>query len=210
MQSIFLNNMNKLFFLLFFLFSCSSVKADATYYKVIRVVDGDTFVLQHIGKVRLIGVNTPETKDPRRPVQFFGKEASQFLTKLITGKNVRLEYDQQRKDKFQRTLAYAYLEDKTFINAKIIEEGYGFAYTRYPFQKMELFRSLEKKARESRKGLWHEAIQKPSPTQKKFECSRKRCKHIKTCEEARYLLKVCGHTQIDNDGDGIPCEKLCH
>lgn len=201
--------MNKFLIYVFFLVSCTSLEADTTYYKVVRVVDGDTFVLQHIGKVRLIGVNTPETKDPRRPVQYFGKEASEFLTKLITGKSVRLEYDQQRKDKFQRTLAYAYLPDNTFINAKIIEEGYGFAFTRYPFQKMELFRSLENKARDSQKGLWHEAIQKSPLTSKKYECARKRCKEIKTCDEAKYLFRTCGLTHMDNDGDGIPCESLC-
>lgn len=200
--------MNKVLCLLWILFSCSSTNADGPYYQVVRIVDGDTFVLEHIGKIRLIGVNTPETKDPRRPVQFFGKEASQFLTKLISGKKVKLEYDQQKKDKFQRTLAYAYLPDGTHINAKIIAEGYGFAFTRYPFQKMEQFRMLEKKARENKVGLWQTSAQKSAPSVK-FVCTRKRCKNIKTCDEARYLLKECGLTYLDNDGDGVPCESLC-
>lgn len=204
--------MLKLFVLFFLLTSCATSSGNTLYYPVVRVVDGDTIVLREIGKVRLIGVNTPETKDPRRPVQYFGKEASAFLTKLLNGKKVRLEYDQQRKDKFQRTLAYVYLEDQTLINAKIIEDGYGFAFTRYPFQKMESFRALEKKAQESKRGLWAATHSAPisSKTQSSYQCSKKRCKHISTCDEAMFLLKECKHTQIDHDGDGIPCEKLCN
>jgi endonuclease YncB( thermonuclease family) len=91
-------------------------------------------------RVRLIGVDTPETKDPRKPVQYFGKEASAFTQRLVEGKRVRLEYDQQRADKYGRTLAFVYLDDGTFVNAEIIKQGYGFAYTRFPFTYLEQFR----------------------------------------------------------------------
>jgi micrococcal nuclease len=124
------------------------------YYEVERVVDGDTVSLEEIGKVRLIGVDTPETVDPRKPVQYFGKEASQFLTRLILHEKVRLEYDQEKKDKYQRTLAYVYMTDGTFVNAEIVKQGYGFAYTRFPFKYLEEFRAYEKAAREDNKGLW--------------------------------------------------------
>ena len=119
-----------------------------------RVVDGDTIVVKGIGKVRLIGVDTPETKHPRKPVEYFGKEASAFTKGMVEGKKVRLEYDWQRKDKYRRTLAYVYLEDGTFLNAEIIKQGYGFAYTKYPFKYLEQFRKYEKEARERRIGLW--------------------------------------------------------
>jgi micrococcal nuclease len=105
-------------------------------------------------KVRLIGVDTPETKDPRKPVQYFGKEATAFTQRLVEGKRVRLEYDQQRVDKYGRTLAYVYLDDGTFVNAEIIRQGYGFAYTRFPFRYLEQFRQWERDARESGRGLW--------------------------------------------------------
>jgi micrococcal nuclease len=124
------------------------------YYEVDRVVDGDTVVLEEVGKVRLIGIDTPETVDPRKPVQYFGKEASQFLTRLVLHEKVRLEYDQQRKDKYQRTLAYLYMTDGTFVNAEIVKQGYGFAYTKFPFKYLEQFRSYEKAAREDNRGLW--------------------------------------------------------
>src|SRR5262245_7201389 len=77
---------------------------------ITRGIDGDTVVVDSIGTVRLIGVDTPETVDPRRPVGYFGKEASEFTTRLATGKQVRLEFDQDRTDRYGRTLAYVYLQ----------------------------------------------------------------------------------------------------
>jgi len=119
-----------------------------------RVVDGDTIILDGKERVRLIGVDTPETKHPNKPVQYFGKEAYEFTKRMVEGKKVRLEYDWQRKDKYGRTLAYVFLEDGTFLNAEIIKQGYGFAYTRYPFKYLEEFRKYEREAREKQRGLW--------------------------------------------------------
>ena len=102
-----------------------------------RVVDGDTIIVQGVGRVRLIGVDTPETVHPRRPVECFGKEASAFTKRLLHGQRVRLEYDQERTDRYGRTLAYVYLSSGTFANAEIIRQGYGHAYTRFPFRYLE-------------------------------------------------------------------------
>ncbi|NLH48650.1 MAG: thermonuclease family protein [Myxococcales bacterium] len=129
---------------------------------VTRAVDGDTLAIQidgHKDKVRLIGVDTPETVDPRKPVQYFGKEASAFTHKMADGKTVRLELDQasaatNHRDKYGRLLAYVFLPDGTLLNAELIRQGYGHAYTRYPFAKMEEFRALEREAREAGRGLW--------------------------------------------------------
>ena len=80
---------------------------------VTHVTDGDTIGVGRgwrYEKVRLIGVDTPETVHPNKPVEYFGKEASAFTKQLCEGKTVRLEYDWQRKDKYGRTLAYVYLE----------------------------------------------------------------------------------------------------
>lgn len=129
---------------------------DSPTFLVTRVVDGDTLDASDVGRIRLIGVDTPETVDPRRPVQHFGKEASAFLKRLIEGKRVRLEYDQQRKDAYNRTLAYVYLPDGTFVNAEIVRQGYGFAYTQFPFKYLDEFRRLEREAREAGRGLWRQ------------------------------------------------------
>lgn len=122
-----------------------------------RVIDGDTIVVTIGGqeeKVRLIGVDTPETVHPRKPVEYFGKEASEFTRRMVEGKGIRLEYDWQTRDKYGRLLAYVYIEDGTFLNAEIIKQGYGFAYTRYPFKHLDDFRQYEREAREHNMGLW--------------------------------------------------------
>ena len=127
---------------------------EVQWRRVVRVVDGDTLLLDRKERVRLIGVDTPETVDPRRPVERFGKEASAFTKRMVEGKKIRLEYDQNRKDRFGRTLAYVYLEDGTFLNAEIVKQGYGHAYTQFPFKYLEEFRGYEREARESQRGLW--------------------------------------------------------
>jgi len=139
-----------LFFCLLFL----SLAGQQSWRTCVRVIDGDTIVLDGDETVRLIGVDTPETKDPRKPVQYFGQGAYEFTRSLVEGKRVRLEYDQERIDKYGRTLAYVYLEDGTFLNAEIIKQGYGFAYTQFPFKYLEEFRQYEREARGNERRLW--------------------------------------------------------
>jgi micrococcal nuclease len=119
-----------------------------------RVIDGDTLLLANGERVRLIGVDTPETKHPQKPVQYFGKEAYLFTKRMVEGKEIRLDFDWQRRDRYGRLLAYVYLMDGTFLNAEIIKQGYGFAYTKFPFKCLEEFRRYEREARENRRGLW--------------------------------------------------------
>jgi micrococcal nuclease len=136
--------------ILFFLLSTSH----AEIYKVKRVIDGDTLLLINGERVRLIGVDTPETKHPQKPVQYFGREAYLFTKEMVDGKEAQFEFDRQKRDRYGRLLAYVYLLDGTFLNAEIIKQGYGFAYTRFPFKYMEEFRRYEREARDKRKGLW--------------------------------------------------------
>ena len=136
--------------ILFFLLSTSH----AEIYKVKRVIDGDTLLLINGERVRLIGVDTPETKHPQKPVEYFGREAYLFTKEMVDGKEARFEFDRQKRDRYGRLLAYVYLLDGTFLNAEIIKQGYGFAYTRFPFKYLEEFRRYEREARENRKGLW--------------------------------------------------------
>lgn len=119
-----------------------------------RVIDGDTIVLSNDERVRLIGVDTPEAKHPQKPVEYYGKEATAFTKRMVSGKVVKLKYDQQRRDKYGRLLAYVYLMDGTFLNAEIIKQGYGHAYTKFPFKYLEQFKEYEKEARDNKRGLW--------------------------------------------------------
>jgi len=136
---------------------CGFAASDVQYVQ--RVVDGDTLLLGTGERVRLIGVDTPETKRPNTPVQYFGKEATAFTKRVAEGKRIRLEYDQanahiDHKDRYGRTLAYVFLADGALLNAEIIRQGYGHAYTKFPFSRMEEFRRLEREARENGRGLW--------------------------------------------------------
>ncbi len=131
----------------------------AGYYNVSKFDDGDTIVVDMNGideKVRFIGVDTPETHDPRKPVQCFGKAAAKFTKDLIGNNQVRLEADptNTNRDRYNRLLRYVYLPDGTLVNLEIIKQGYGFAYLSFPVQKAEEFRLAQKIARENEKGLW--------------------------------------------------------
>ncbi|HVE47569.1 MAG TPA: thermonuclease family protein [Acidimicrobiales bacterium] len=124
-----------------------------------RVVDGDTIVVSGGESVRLIGADTPETKDPRRPVGCFGKQASDFTAGLLpSGTRVRLVGDVEQRDRYQRLLAYVYrLPDGLFVNAELLRRGFGQVLTIPPnVAHSEQFVALARGARESGRGLWGE------------------------------------------------------
>ena len=142
----------------------STASAVTPLYPVERVVDGDTLAVEMSGKsvkIRLIGLDTPETVDPRKPVQCFGKEASDKAKELLTGKSVRLEKDasQGEYDKYGRLLAYVYLPDGTLFNKFMIAEGYGHEYTyNLPYKYQQEFKAAEARARAEKKGLWADGV----------------------------------------------------
>jgi micrococcal nuclease len=129
------------------------------FYEVTKVLDGDTISVKAGNReetVRMIGVDTPETHHPKKPVQCFGRAASDFTKKLIGSNQIRLEADptDDNKDIYGRLLRYVYLPNGILVNKEIISEGYGFAYTVFPFTKLEEFRAAALTARENKKGLW--------------------------------------------------------
>ena len=120
-----------------------------------RVIDGDTFEIAGGEDIRLIGVDTPETKHPDKGVEYYGKEASKYTTKQLEGKTVYLEYDAEKKDQYQRILAYVFLPDGMLFNAKLLHDGYANLLTIPPNVKyVDLFKELAKEARENNRGLW--------------------------------------------------------
>jgi len=141
---------------------------DYSGVSVKRVVDGDTLQLESGERVRLIGIDTPEmhesdklyrdsqrTRQDIRTIKELGRHAYEFTRKLVEGKRVRLEFDVEKRDKYKRMLAYVYLADGTFVNAKIIEEGYASLMTIPPNVKYaDLFLKLYRQAREDKRGLW--------------------------------------------------------
>lgn len=148
----------------------ASFGKDSNYSNILvtRAVDGDTLVLENRERVRLIGIDTPEmhesnklNRDAARSgqdvevIKQLGRRAYEFTKKLVEGKRVRLEFDVERHDKYKRILAYVYLEDGTFVNAKIVEEGYASLMTYPPNVKYaDLFLKLYQEARKNQRGLW--------------------------------------------------------
>lgn len=133
-----------------------------------RAVDGDTLELENGEKVRLIGIDTPEIHESyklRRDSKRTGQEASaikklgmrsyEFTKNLTEGKRVSLEFDVEKKDRFNRILAYVYLKESVFVNAEIVKHGYASLLTIPPNVKYaDLFLKLYREARENKRGLW--------------------------------------------------------
>lgn len=125
--------------------------------QIIQVVDGDTIKVSELGTLRIIGIDTPETVDPRKPVQCFGSEATQKANELLNGKRVRLEFDnsQGRIDKYGRTLAYVYREDGLFFNLEMVKQGYAHEYTySSPYKYQSEFKKAQSEAQSAKRGLW--------------------------------------------------------
>lgn len=205
-------------------------------HTILKVVDGDTIQVDIDGKnqvIRLIGVDTPESVDPRRPVQCFANEATKKSKEILLDKKVSLESDatQDDKDKYGRLLRYVFLEDGTNFNKMMISQGYAHEYTyKVPYKYMDEFKEAEKIARESKQGLWADdacpTSTIPSPTQSYtptvtksvqnsnsggYVCGTKtKCGEMSSCAEAMYFLNTCGVSRLDGDKDGTPCETLCN
>ncbi|MBD3244547.1 MAG: hypothetical protein GF335_00980 [Candidatus Moranbacteria bacterium] len=217
-------------------------KTNQEFYPVLKVVDGDTITVNIKGrqeKIRMIGLDTPETVDPRKPVQCFGKEASNKAKELLANKKVRLEKDpsQGDRDKYNRLLRYVYLEDGTLYNKLMIEQGFAHEYTyNIPYKYQNQFKTAQKQARKNKRGLWGDKCKgnttqaaKQNSDQSKqdsatsssqtsnqiknnsnFICDcSKLCSQMQNCDEAQFQLEKCGCKQRDGDNDGIACNSLC-
>ena len=108
-------------------------------------------------RLRLIGINSPESVDPRRPVECFGKEASKYASSILSGQGVIIETDSSQGllDKYGRTLAYVFLPDGHNFNELMIREGYAYEYTyNKPYKYQKIFKSAQVTARDKQRGLW--------------------------------------------------------
>jgi micrococcal nuclease len=145
-----------------------TTESDAQSALVTQVVDGDTIVVQ-MGKlsqkVRLIGIDAPESVDPKKPDQCYGKESAANATKLLLNQTIKLEADptQTDTDIYGRLLRYIYLPDGTLVNNFLIEQGDAREYTykgkSYQFQAQ--FRATQQQARANQKGLWATGVCHP-------------------------------------------------
>lgn len=183
-----------------------------------RVIDGDTIELDGGEPVRLIGVDTPEVVDPRRGVQCFGREASNFMKEELEGQQVLLTYGTEQTDRYGRTLAYVVRErDGLSMNAELIRRGFGRAYTRFPFSRSDAFVAFEQSARDAQRGRWKLPDDEAICLQKTFPpdiaAFDDNGDFRITCAEARaHGIAPVPRTHPayqymrDGDGDGVVCE----
>jgi micrococcal nuclease len=213
--------------------SSTPAAADKKYIiaKVTKVVDGDTInVLVGDKKetIRLVLVDTPETKHPTKPVEPFGPEASQFMTDTLEGKEVKLEKDVSERDQYGRLLMYVWLGDK-MVNELLLEKGLARVAVYQPDIKyVDSFRGTQKKAQQAGIGIWSienyaqedgyhpEATKKPAATANADPTVKPSAAPIVTyanCTAVRAAGKAPLHkgdpgysSKLDRDQDGIACE----
>jgi micrococcal nuclease len=191
-------------------------------YMVTKIIDGDTIQIEGNRVVRYIGIDTPETVDPRKTVQCFGKQASEENNRLVLGKKIKLVKDVSETDKYGRLLRYVYV-DNLFVNEYLVRQGFAYASPYQPDIKYQnIFKEAEKDAKTNNRGLWSSCQSNNSPTKtttqksnnnsgsNNYSCDGKtKCGQMNSCEEAYFYLNSCGLDRLDGDSDGVPCETIC-
>lgn len=187
---------------------------------VVSVTDGDTIQVALDGKketVRLIGVDTPETVHPSKPVEPYGPEASAYAKRRLTGQHVRLEFDVEERDHYGRLLAYVWMGEELF-NASMVKDGYAQVLTIPPNVKYaDRFVTLQREARANSRGLWGLVVTNPQPAPTPAPAPAPvrtaPAVYYKNCTEARaagvtpiYSGQPGYGTHLDRDRDGVACE----
>ena len=139
-------------------------------FTVVKIVDGDTIDIDvpdgkydHT-RIRLWGIDTPETKNPKTGVMYFGPEAAEFARELALGKQVTVYLEEHRtRGKFGRLLAYVQLPDRRFLNKVLLSEGFAYADTRFRHSSYHKYKQLEAAARSQKKGLWLKVKREQQP-----------------------------------------------
>lgn len=135
-------------------------------HTVRKVYDGDTLGVAGLGKVRLLGIDTPEREDSERDdyllrrgvkrgqLRQVSRAATAFTRRQTQGHRLRFEFDRPRRDRHGRVLAYVYLPDGRLLNRVLLEEGLAVVYRRFDFALKQDFLAAEERARHNRAGLW--------------------------------------------------------
>ena len=138
-------------------------KYDRKEFRVHRVIDGDTIDLEVADgakaqtRVRLWGIDTPETKAPGKPVAHFGPQATAFTKKMVSGRWVSLELEAENtRGKFGRLLAFVYTQDNKLLNEELLRSGHAYADVRWQHRFYFRFQEIEARARKNKFGLWEQ------------------------------------------------------
>ena len=191
--------------------------------RVIKVIDGDTIQIEGGKTVRYIGIDTPETSDPRKEIQCFGQEAAHKNKELVEGYFVRLQKDVSETDRYGRLLRYVYV-DNIFVNEYLVREGYAKAATFPPDVKYrEVFQRAQQEAQERKNGLWMSCVDNSNNLSPQRSSSSgeiqvqaeedRDCTDFATQEQAQEFFLSQGGPEsdphkLDVDKDGRACESL--
>lgn len=156
--------------------------------RVDYVIDGDTIILTDGRHVRYIGINCPEVAHGDQPGEPFGRAAERFNRQLVDGKTVRLEYDQEKTDRYGRTLAYLFLDRTLFVNRRMVESGMAFClYDRKTAKHADVLLSAQRKAMSAGKGIWgNPALKNP---QRLVGNRASRRFHLPRCDPAKRIAE---------------------
>ena len=142
--------------ILVLILSFTNLSIAATEHKVMWVNDGDTIVLDNGNRVRYIGINAPEIDHENQKAEPFGYEARSFNKKLVSSHKIRLEFDRERYDQYDRLLAYVFLPDGTFVNAQLVQNGFAYyLYRSANIKYQSILLKTQQKAMKSQKGIWY-------------------------------------------------------
>ncbi|MGB9594812.1 MAG: thermonuclease family protein [Candidatus Poribacteria bacterium] len=176
-------------------------------YKVLKIIDGDTILLLINGKserVRLKSVDTPETVNPNKPQEYYGWEATMFITNLLKGEEVYTEIepgdeiDIYKIDIYNRKLFYLFrAPDGLFVNLEIVRQGYGKFSRSYLSKYKELFEYYEEIAKKSEKGIWSNERNIVYVTEKDNRFHIYRCKNLGIKAMKKEEAIASGYIQCD-------------
>lgn len=196
-------------------------------YRVLQVVDGDTFKIRIGNKtesVRILGIDAPETSTLRTgAIECYGKESTTFASSSLLGKSVRMSRDptQDSRDKYGRILANVFLSNGTLYAEKAVLSGsaYRYVYANNPVFYDSRILKAQMIAKNKSIGVWGKCQEKEGSTlstpilktDTEFNCALRKttCAQMVSCQEAKFYLNLCGISRLDGDKDGLPCETIC-
>jgi micrococcal nuclease len=198
-----------IFIFLLFFGVCAETSAQA-WNEVKWVDDGDTILLKNNNRVRYIGINTPEVAHKDQPAEPYGYAAKKYNIKLVYGKQVRIEYDRNKKDRYGRLLAYVFLKDGKFVNEAMIREGYAYCLFHKENSKYsDLFLKTQREAMKSNRGIWRKWQETGDGYVGNRESKRF---HLKKCSFAKKIAKknrIYFKTKWNAFRDGYAPAKQC-
>lgn len=178
------------------------------YFSVESVTDGDTLRIDYEGEstpIRLLAIEAPELSHPTLPTECYATESKSALEKLLSGNEIRIEYDsiQSERDQYDRLLAYVYVqqeEEEIFVNEHMIQYGYASVYTDLPSDFKDQFLELQDSAKSNQEGIWSDSC----------ACDKKEVsRECTSCNEATVTFSNWDCSEYNAKAQDSSCASMC-